>query len=146
MKKNDESGYAVGYKKPPRHSQFKPGESGNKKGRPKQSATFAELLKKQLAKKVTVTMGNEVKKIPMLAAIALKHVSKAASGDPKSTAIVLSFLKSNENDQGNTLSELLQQFRSVHASRKGSKRASTRAKVRPVSPPTGNSNNEENKA
>ena len=27
--------YEVGYGKPPKHSQFKPGQSGNKKGRPK---------------------------------------------------------------------------------------------------------------
>jgi len=29
------SDYAVGYKKPPKHSQFKKGQSGNRKGRPK---------------------------------------------------------------------------------------------------------------
>lgn len=32
-KKKD--GYEVGYGKPPRHSQFKKGQSGNRKGRPK---------------------------------------------------------------------------------------------------------------
>src|SRR5215213_6143909 len=29
--------YEVGYRKPPRHTQFKPGQSGNPKGRPRQS-------------------------------------------------------------------------------------------------------------
>jgi hypothetical protein len=56
---NSKSDYPVGYKKPPRHTQFKPGQSGNPRGRPKQSATFADVLTKQLRKKVTVTMGAE---------------------------------------------------------------------------------------
>ena len=35
-----EDDYEVGYKKPPKHSQFQPGESGNPKGRPKGSRNF----------------------------------------------------------------------------------------------------------
>jgi hypothetical protein len=119
------SDYPVGYKKPPRHTQFKPGQSGNRSGRPKQHATFADVLTKQLRKSVTVTIGNTVQKIPLLEAVAMKHISKAASGDPKSTAIVLAFLKPNENDRSNNLSELLQQFRSIHACRKVGKRVPT---------------------
>jgi hypothetical protein len=115
---NNNSDYPVGYKKPPRHSQFKPGQSGNSKGRPKRSPTFDEALAKQLRRSVTVTMGDTVQKIPMLQAIAIKHVSQAATGDPKSTAIVLNSLKSRENDEGNKFPELLEQFRSIHASRK----------------------------
>ena len=91
MDKKNQSDYTVGYKKPPRHTQFKPGESGNRKGRPKQGETFADVITKQVRKKVTVSTGNIVRKVPMLVAIAMKHISKAAGGDPKSTAIVLRF-------------------------------------------------------
>jgi hypothetical protein len=126
MDKN-KSDYAVGYKKPPRHTQFKPGKSGNPKGRPKHSMTFADLLQEQLSKNVTVTVGNEVRKMPLLEAIAIKHASKAASGDPKSTQIVLRALEPNEQDQGNNLPEVLQQFRSIHESRKASERVSSPA-------------------
>lgn len=122
MDEKNKSDYAVGYKKPPRHTQFKPGESGNRKGRPKQTATFREALSKQLCKKVTVTMGNRVQKIPMLEAIAIKHVSKAVSGDPKSTAIVLDSLRSDEGSRGSNLDELLSEFRSINA-RNAGKRA-----------------------
>ena len=51
----------------------------------------------------------------MLQAIAMKHVSLAASGNPKSTAIVLNCLQPFENDHSNNLPELLEQFRAVHA-------------------------------
>jgi len=115
MDKNKKSYYPIGYKKPPRHTQFKPGQSGNGKGRPKQSLTFSDVLLKYLRKKVTMTMGDKIQKIPMLDAIAIKHASKAASGDPKSTAIVLKSLKATENDQNNHLPELLQEFRAIHA-------------------------------
>lgn len=31
---DEDPGYAVGYRRPPQHSRFKPGQSGNRKGRP----------------------------------------------------------------------------------------------------------------
>jgi hypothetical protein len=37
----DEKEAPIGYRRPPRHTQFKPGESGNPKGRSKQSANRA---------------------------------------------------------------------------------------------------------
>jgi hypothetical protein len=117
MHKNDKFDYPVGYKKPPRDTQFKPGQSGNRKGRPKRSATFADVLSKQLRKQVKVTMGNKAQNISMFEAIAIKHVSQAANGDPKSTAIVLNSLKPFENDENNNLPELLRQFRAIHASK-----------------------------
>ncbi len=39
----------VGYGRPPKNSQFKPGESGNPTGRPKGTLSFASELAKQLA-------------------------------------------------------------------------------------------------
>ena len=45
----------------------------------------------------------------------MKHVSLAASGNPKSTVIVLNCIQQLENDHGNNLPELLEQFRALHA-------------------------------
>jgi hypothetical protein len=116
MRRKDKSDYSVGYKKPPRRTQFKPGQSGNSKGRPKKRATFAEVLLKELRKLVTINIGTRAQKVSMLEAIAMKHINKAANGDPKSTALVLNALKPFDSDQGNNIPELLRQFRAIHDS------------------------------
>ena len=54
MPPDDESAYAVGYGKPPRHSRFEPGQSGNPRGRPPGSKNLSSLLKKALDEPVIV--------------------------------------------------------------------------------------------
>src|SRR5215204_1766862 len=51
--------YDVGYKKPPVHTRFRKGRSGNPRGRPKGSANYLTTLRRVLAQKVTITeLGN----------------------------------------------------------------------------------------
>ena len=122
MAKKCKSKYEVGYKKPPRTTQFKPGQSGNPRGRPKKAATAADLFLKQARKIVSITIGNQPRRVSMLEAIVMKHTNKAASGDPKSTALVLNALRLVESDQGNNIPELLNEFRAIHASRERGRR------------------------
>ena len=58
MPKGNLSDYSVGYGKPPKHSQFKPGQSGNPRGRPKKVMAFAEALEKELLAPVTMVEEN----------------------------------------------------------------------------------------
>lgn len=50
----DALGEKVGYKKPPRHSQFKKGRSGNPKGRPRFAVTMRENFLRVAFKSVSV--------------------------------------------------------------------------------------------
>jgi Family of unknown function (DUF5681) len=49
--------YRIGYKKPPRETRFKPGESGNPGGKPKASKNRTTLLLTELDTKVAISEG-----------------------------------------------------------------------------------------
>jgi len=59
-KRKSKESYNVGYKKPPKNTQFKKGESGNVKGRPKKTNNFSEVLQDILNEEITITMNGNV--------------------------------------------------------------------------------------
>jgi hypothetical protein len=73
--------YEVGYGKPPAHSRFEPGQSGNPQGRPKGSLNFATTLLKTLRERVVINENGRRKEITKLQAAVKQLVNKAASGD-----------------------------------------------------------------
>ena len=72
--------YKVGYGKPPKATQFKKGQSGNPSGK-KKPASLEDILKRVLAKQVTVTVDGNKQTLPMLEVIVQALVRKAATGD-----------------------------------------------------------------
>src|ERR1700742_2968486 len=48
----------VGYKRPPKHTQFRPGQSGNPKGRPKGTQNLKSDLREELGEIVRVREGD----------------------------------------------------------------------------------------
>lgn len=113
-KKKDRE-YPVGYGKPPKHSQFKPGQSGNPSGRPKKAKTIADAFSKLARKVVTVPTKNGNKRMSMLDLIANKHFGMAANGNHKSTEIVLRALIPTEANHDNNIDDLLLEFREKNA-------------------------------
>jgi Family of unknown function (DUF5681) len=72
---------SVGYGKPPKRTQFVMGQSGNPKGRPKGSQSFATILAKMGRERVKVIENGRTRYITKFEATMLQLVNKAASGD-----------------------------------------------------------------
>lgn len=73
--------YKVGYGKPPKHSRFKPGQSGNPKGRRKGAKAFNTIIKEALLKPVVVRTSNGSKKITSAEALVLRALESGTKGD-----------------------------------------------------------------
>ena len=81
MPDNRDSDYQVGYGKPPQHTRFKKGESGNPTGRPKNSKNLTTLLEKELKQRVVITENGRRRSITKQEAMVKHLVNKAVSGD-----------------------------------------------------------------
>jgi hypothetical protein len=79
----------VGYGRPPREHQFKPGQSGNKRGRPKGSKNEATIIGDLLDQRIAIRQNGNVKKVTLLEAIFLKAAEEAIKGNLKSAAFLL---------------------------------------------------------
>jgi hypothetical protein len=73
--------YAVGYGKPPPHSRFKKGQSGNPRGRAKGSKGIATMLERALTERVVITENGKRRSISKLEASLKQLVNRAATGD-----------------------------------------------------------------
>lgn len=81
--------YEVGDRRPPKHSQFKPGVSGNPRGRPKGSINLRTRVTQQLRKVVTVTRNGRQVKMCKADLIAHQIVDTAAKGDLKAAVLAV---------------------------------------------------------
>jgi hypothetical protein len=73
----------VGYRKPPAHSRFKPGESGNAKGRKKGAKGMKTLAQQTLTAKVSVRTSNGDHKMMRIEALLHKLVELGMKGNPR---------------------------------------------------------------
>ena len=96
MAADQEGNYEVGYGKPPRHTRFQKGRSGNPAGRPRGKKNLATLLSDALDQKIIVVESGRRKKISKREAIVTQLVNKSASADLKATQIVLAMLRDVE--------------------------------------------------
>ncbi|MDD3150659.1 MAG: DUF5681 domain-containing protein [Candidatus Gastranaerophilales bacterium] len=101
--------YEIGYGKPPKDAQFKPGFSGNRKGRPKGSKNTYTLLNNILNQKITVKENNENIKISKKIAMLTQLVNKGVKGDIKAISTLLPHMLMadiKEDDREKVLSSL----------------------------------------
>ena len=78
-----------GYGRPPKASQFKPGQSGNPGGRPKGKPDVRREIEDVLSELVLVNFGGEERRISLVAAVMLKQCEKALEGNHRSAESIL---------------------------------------------------------
>jgi hypothetical protein len=84
--------YTVGYGRPPLHTRFQPGQSGNRPGRPKGARNLATELKAVLAEVVLVREGERSRKVPKLRALVTALVNRGLKGDQRAAATLITTL------------------------------------------------------
>lgn len=81
--------YHIGYGKPPRQTQFRKGQSGNPKGRPKGSKNAATILRELMDRKIPVRAGGgPARPIKVIEAILTRVTEAALRGDTKAAAFL----------------------------------------------------------
>lgn len=92
----EDNTYLVGYGKPPVHTRFAKGRSGNPKGRPRGAKNMATLIEEALNERVTVKENGRTRRITKKAAAFKQAVNKAAAGDLKALRFVVEQMKEYE--------------------------------------------------
>ena len=80
MPRDIERDYGVVYGRPPRHTRFKRGQSGNPRGRPPGAKNLSTLLNEALNEPVVVTENGRRKRISKRQATFKQFVNEAAKG------------------------------------------------------------------
>jgi hypothetical protein len=80
---------STGYGRPPEHGRFKPGTSGNPKGRPKNSRNLKTIIQQALTSLVTVREGSRTRTVSKLEGIVLRQVEAGLKGNEKAALAVL---------------------------------------------------------
>jgi hypothetical protein len=88
--------YQVGYGKPPRHTRFKRGQSGNPRGRPRGSKNLPTLLTEALNKRVIVAENEGRRKVTKREAIITQLVNRSAKADLRAIKILLDIIQDIE--------------------------------------------------
>jgi hypothetical protein len=96
MSPDSERDYEVGYGKPPRHTRFKKGQSGNPRGRPSGSNNLSTLLSEALNEPVIIAENGGRRKISKCRAIITQLVNRSAKGDLRAAKILLDIIQEIE--------------------------------------------------
>ena len=99
--------YEIGYRKPPKGSQFKPGQTGNPRGRPKGARNLKTEIREVMKSQVTVTQNGQQKRITTRKAMVLRLIEKALSGSIPATRVLLDLIRDYDENEVDTVAQSL---------------------------------------
>ena len=83
--------YKVGYKRPPKFSQFRKGKSGNPMGRPRDSKSLKRAMIDESNTKLDIKDNGEIKRLTKMEAFVKRLWNDALNGDARAMAQVLKY-------------------------------------------------------
>ena len=89
---DEAGGYKVGFGKPPKATQFKKGQSGNPKGKPKGHKNFKTDLMDELSELIAIQENGKQRKISKQRALIKASVAKGIKGDAKAANSVFGMI------------------------------------------------------
>src|SRR5262249_47599925 len=84
--------YEVGRGRPPKATRWKPGQSGNSKGRPKDSRNVGAVLLDVIRQQIPVTENGRTRRIPALEVMLRRLANDAMRNDAGALKLVLSLV------------------------------------------------------
>ena len=96
MPNDEKTDYKVGYKRPPLHTRFRKGQSGNLRGRPRGSKNFSTLLAEALNEPVVVTEDGRRRRISKRELGLKQLANKFAMAEAQATKILLGLMLERE--------------------------------------------------
>ena len=85
MADNDE----VGYGKPPKHTRFRKGQSGNLRGRPRGSTNVQTEMKRLLVRKTKIKVNGVIQTVSTSRALCLALIQKGMAGDVRAISKII---------------------------------------------------------
>jgi hypothetical protein len=86
--------YSVGYGRPPVHTRFKRGQSGNRKGRRKGQRNVHTVLAETLNQRITIREGDRTRSVTKLDGVIIAMVNGALKGDAKAQTSLIAMMRS----------------------------------------------------
>lgn len=111
------SDYPVGYCRPPKEMQFRPGESGNPTGRRRGSRSVGAVLNDVFRQKIEVTENGKTRRVTALEAMALRLRNDALRGDARAMKLSVELMHRHAETDESTVQfdELQAQDREILA-------------------------------
>lgn len=92
----DERDYDVGYGKPPKEHQFKPGQSGNPTGRPKKQPSMASMIRDVAYYPVRIERPDGTSTAPLIQAALMGALQQGAKGRGGFTKAFVEMMRQND--------------------------------------------------
>ena len=117
MRDKKDADYEVGFGRPPKHTQFQKGRSGNPKGRRRGSRNASTLLDEALSERIIVAENGRRRKVTKFEVVLTQLVNKAAQGEHRATRLLLEWTEhlrlTDRTGQPLTLVQLLEAIEGI---------------------------------